>query len=168
MLDPRRPSSLLLVAAAGLASMATDCERSPRGLQPTPLVRVEIRLESEPAAEPPADRQADFEGCLERMGGDNNVRPSWRDYAPTALTGTAPNTFRAEFFDVPSDVVNTMTVHDRNECRRDPLGQGRVTSGITVNGTVLGRIIPATGALQFSVDADGAVESPGRGQESSP
>lgn len=163
MLDPRRPCSLFLVAAAGLASMATDCERSPRGLEPSPLVRVEIRLESEPAAEPPADRQADFEGCLERMGADNNVRPSWRDYAPVTLTETAPNTFRAEFFDVPTDVVHTMTVHDRNQCRRDPLGQGRVTSGVTVNGAILERVIPATGALQFSVDSDGGIMSPADG-----
>ena len=163
MLDPRRPCSLLLVAAAGLASMATDCERSPRGLEPSPLVRVEIRLDSEPAAEPPADRQADFERCLERMGNDNNVRPSWRDYTPATLTETGPNVFQAEFFDVPTGVVNTMTVHDRNQCRRDPLGQGRVTTGITVNGTIPGRVVAATGAIQFSVDGDGTVTSPAGG-----
>lgn len=160
MLDPRRPSSLLLVAAAALASMATECERSPRGLEPTPLVRVEIRLESMPASEPPADRQDAFQRCLERMDLDNNVRPSWRDYAVVRLTESAPNIFRAEFFDVPIDIVHTMTVHDRNQCRREPLGQGRVASGVSVNGTTLGRVVAATSAFQFTVDEDGVVSSP--------
>ena len=160
MLDPRKTSSLFLVAAAALASMATDCEQSPRGLEPSPLVRVEIRLESEPAAEPAADQQTAFERCVERMEVENNVRPSWRDYAPTTLTETAPNIFLAEFFDVPANVVHTMTVHDRNQCRRDPLGDGRVSTGITVNGTIVGRVIAATDALQFSIDEDGVVMSP--------
>jgi hypothetical protein len=163
MLDPRRSSSLFLVAAAALASMASDCERSPRGLEPTPLVRVEIRLESEPAAEPSAEEQAAFERCLERMDQENHVKPSWRDYAPTTLAETAPNIFAAEFFDVPASSVHTMTVHDRNQCRREPLGNGRVTTGVSVNGTALGRVIAATSALQFTVDADGVVQSPGGG-----
>ena len=160
MLDPRRPSSLFLVAAAALASMATDCEQSPRGLEPSPLVRVEIRLESMPAAEPPAEQQAAFERCLERMDQDNNVRPSWRNYAATTLTESAPNVFRAEFFDVPVNIVHTMTVHDRNECRREPLGEGRVAAGVSVNGTTLERVVAATRAFQFTVDEDGVVSSP--------
>ena len=160
MLDPRRPSSLLLVAAAALASMATECERSPRGLEPSPLVRVEIRLESMPAPEPPADQQDAFERCLQRMEQDNKVRPSWRDYSPTVLTESAPSVFRAEFFDVPIDIVHTMTVHDRNQCRREPLGQGRVAAGVSVNGTILERVIATTSAFQFTVDEDGVVTSP--------
>ncbi len=163
MLDPRRPASLFLIAVAALASTATDCEQSPRGLEPSPLVRVEIRLESEPAAELPADQQTALEGCLERMGQDNNVRPSWRDYAPTTLTETAANIFLAEFFDVPADVVHTMTVHDRNQCRRDTLGDGRISAGVTVNGMIVERVIAATGALQFSIDEDGVVMSPAVG-----
>ena len=163
MLEPRRPSALFLVAAAALASTATECERSPRGLVPSPLVRVEVGLRSEPAAEPPAARQADFERCLERMGG-NHVKPSWRDYASTTLNETAPNVFAAEFPDVPADALHTMTVHDRNQCRREPGGEGRVTAGVSVNGTVLERVVPATGALQFTVGADGVVTSPAGGQ----
>lgn len=163
MLEPRRPSALFLVAAAALASMATECERSPRGLVPTPLVRIEVGLRSEPAAEPAAGRQADFERCLERMG-DNHVKPSWRDYQRAALTETAPNVFSAEFPGVPADALHTMTVHDRNQCRREPGGEGRVTSGVSVNGTVLERVVPATGAFQFTVGADGVVESPAAGQ----
>ena len=140
--------------------MATDCEQSPRGLEPTPLVRVEIRLESMPAAEPPADQQDAFARCLERMDQDNQVRPSWRDYAATRLNETAPNIFTAEFFDVPVDVVHTMTVHDRNQCRRDTLGNGRVNTGVSVNGTTLERVIAATSAFQFTIDQDGVVSSP--------
>ena len=159
MLDPRRPSSLLLVIAAAMASMATECERSPRGLLPSPLIRVEVRLESEPAAEPPADERAAFEGCLERMDQNNNVRPSWRDYAPTDMNETAPNVFTAEFFGVPVDALHTMTVHDRNQCRRDPRGAGRVTMGVSVNGTTLERVVETTGAFQFTIDEDGVVDS---------
>ncbi len=161
MIDPRRHSSLLLVAAAALASMATECEQSPRGLEPSPLARIEIRLRSEPAPEPSADQQETFESCLTRMDNDNHVKPSWRDYAATTLVETAPDVFAAEFFDVPVNIVHTMTVHDRNQCRREPLGEGRVTAGVVVNGTTLGRFVPATNALQFTVDEEGVVESPG-------
>ena len=160
MFNPRRRSSLILVVAAALASMATECEQSPRGLEPTPLVRIEIRLESMPAAEPGADQQAAFERCLQRMDQDNHVKPSWRDYAAINMTGTAPNIFTAEFFDVPVDALHTMTVHDRNQCRREPLGDGRVAMGVSVNGTTLQRVIPETRALQFTVDEDGVVQSP--------
>ena len=163
MLDPRRRSSLFLVAAAALASMATDCEQSPRGLEPSPLIRVEIRLESMPASEPPAEQQDAFERCLARMDQDNNVRPSWRDYAATTLNEAAPNIFTAEFFDVPVNVVHTMTVHDRNECRRDTLGQGRVAAGVSVNGTTLERVVAATRAFQFTIDEEGVVNSPAGG-----
>ena len=160
MINPRRRSSPILVLAAALASTATECEQSPRGLEPSPLVRIEIRLESEPAPDPPAAQQEAFERCLVRMDHDNKVKPSWRDYAATILIETAPNVFAAEFFDVPADIVHTMTVHDGNQCRREPLGDGRVTSGVSVNGTTLERVIPATNALQFAVDEDGVVESP--------
>lgn len=163
MLDPRRRSSLLLIAAAALASLATECERSPRGLVPSPLVRITIRLESEPAVGPSAGRQADFERCLDRMEQDNKVKPSWRGYASTTLRETAPNVFEAEFPGVPVDVVHTMTVHDRNQCRREPLGEGRVTAGVSVNGTTLLRAVAATNALQFAVTEEGVVESPAGG-----
>ena len=163
MLDPRRRSSLLLIAAAALASLATECERSPRGLVPSPLVRITVRLESEPAAGPSAGLQADFERCLDRMEQDNKVKPSWRGYASTTLQETAPNVFEAEFPGVPVDVVHTMTVHDRNQCRREPLGEGRVTAGVSVNGTMLLRAVAATNALQFAVTEEGVVESPAGG-----
>lgn len=146
--------------AAALASMATECEQGPRGLAPSALVRIEIRLQSVPAPDPPADQRADFERCLTRMDQQNNVEPSWRGYEATTLNETAPDTFVAEFFDVPVNVVHTMTVHDRNECRRAPRGAGRVTTGVSVNGTPIERVIAATGALQFAVDVDGVVESP--------
>ena len=163
MLDPRRRSSLILVVAAAAASLATDCERSPRGLEPSSLARITIRLESEPATEPSAGRQADVERCLDRMEQDNKVKPSWRNYASTTLQETAPNVFEAEFPDVPVDVVQTMTVHDRNQCRREPLGEGRVTTGVSVNGTTLLRAVAATSALQFAVTEEGVVESPAGG-----
>ena len=162
MINPHRRSSLLLVVTAAVASMATDCEQGPRGLEPSPLARIEIRLESEPP-DPSAGRQDTVERCLTRVGDDNNVKPSWRDYAPTALTESAPNVFTAEFFDVPVNIVHTMTVHDRNQCWREPRGEGRVTAGVFVNGTRLERVLAATNALQFAVDEEGVVESPAGG-----
>ena len=163
MIAPRGRHSLLLALAAATASMASECEQSPRGLEPSPLVRIEIRLDSEPAAEPPATAQEAFERCLDRMDQNNKVKPSWRDYAATTLTETAPNVFETEFYDVPVNVVHTMTVHDRNQCRREPLGEGRVSTGVSVNGTALELVIPATNALQFAVTEDGVVESPAGG-----
>ena len=52
MIDSRKKSSLILVVAAALASTASDCEQSPRGLEPSSLATVQVRLESEPAGEP--------------------------------------------------------------------------------------------------------------------
>ena len=154
---------MILVVTAALASMATECEQSPRGLEPSPLAMVTVRLESQAAAEPTAEFQATFERCLARMDNDNKVKPSWRNYAATTLTETAPNVFEAEFFDVPVNLLHTMTVHDRNQCRRGPRGEGRVTTGVSVNGTPLERVIATTNALQFAVDEDGVVESPAVG-----
>ena len=94
------------------------------------------------------------------MDQDNKVEPSWQDYTATKLTETAPNVFEVVFFDVPVDMIHTMTVHDRNQCRREPLREGRVTTGVSVNGTPLERVIATTNALQFTVDEDGVVESP--------
>jgi hypothetical protein len=160
MIDSRKKSSLILVVAAALASTASDCEQSPRGLEPSPLATVQVRLESEPAGEPAAGQQAAFEGCLTRLGEDNNVKPSWRNYVATTLNETAPNNFEAQFFDVPVNIVHTMTVHDRNQCRRDPSRDGRVTTGVWVNGTRVERVVQQTNALQFAVDEEGVVESP--------
>lgn len=163
MINPRRRSALLLVAASALASTAAECEQSPRGLAPTALIRIEIRLDSVPAGDPPADQQANLERCLTRMEQDNKVKPSWQNYVSTVLVETAPNVFTAEFFDVPANIVHTITVHDRNECRREPGGEGRVVTGVSVNGTTLEHVITTTRALQFAVDDDGAVESPAPG-----
>ena len=74
---------MILVVTAALASMATECEQSPRGLEPSPLAMVTVRLESQAAAEPTAEFQATFERCLARMDNDNKVKPSWRNYAAT-------------------------------------------------------------------------------------
>lgn len=160
MIDSRRKSSLILVVAAALASTASDCEQSPRGVEPSSLATIQVRLESEPAAEPAAEEQAAFEGCLIRMEENNNVRPSWRNYAATVLNETARNNFETQFFDVPVNIVHTMTVHDRNQCRRDPRRDGRVTTGVWVNGTRVERVVQQTNALQFAVDEEGVVESP--------
>ena len=160
MFNSRRTSSLILVVAAALASTASDCEQSPRGLEPSPLATIQVRLESEPAGEPAAGQQAAFEGCLTRLGEDNNVKPSWRDYVATTMTETTPNNFEAQFFDVPVNIIHTMTVHDRNQCRRDQRRDGRVTTGVSVNGTRIERVIRETNALQFAVDEEGVIESP--------
>jgi len=147
-----------------LASMATQCDETPRGAFPTLVTSVELVLTSIPAV-PPTDpaREAVFLDCLQRMNGlPNHVRPSWRSNDVILLTETATdsNAWAASFFDVPVDFSNTMTVHDTNECARDPEGHGHVVIGVTVNGTVVDRAIGMNNTLVFEVSADGAVTLP--------
>ena len=156
-----------------LASLATDCEDASRGTAPTTLTAVEIVLESQPAS---GARSAAVEACLVRLGDvSKHVRPSWRDnYFTTGfdpprvpLVRTAPNRFAASFNDVPANKQLTMTVHDENECQRRPvvpstldmpgrLADGRVTTGISANGTPLTRVV-GNDALLLLVGTDGVV-----------
>ena len=154
-----------------LASLATQCDEAPRGSVPTSIVTVEIVLASTPVGEPV--EKEEFEACLDRLGKvGNHVRPSWRDNSNTTefdpeqvpLTETTVNTFSTIFQDVPANVQLTLTVHDVNECRRHPvilgspgrLADGRVTEGVTANGTPL-RTIVGNDALVLVVGADGVV-----------
>ncbi len=157
-----------------LASLATQCEESPRGAVPTSIVRVEIVLTSVPAGLP-ADLE-ELENCLDRLGDvGNHVRPSWRNDRNTPafdpehvpLVETSPNTFVATFLDVPSNTQNTLTVHDENECRRNPvilgvagqpgrLAEGRVTEGVTANGTPITTVV-GNDALLLVVRPDGTL-----------
>ena len=155
---PRRASLLLLAAAA--ASLGTDCGQSPRGLAPSPIAAAAFRLVSRPAAVPSPGQTDQFTTCLQRMGEVTNVVPSWRSFALVALAESAPNVFEARFLDVPVGATNSLTVHDPNQCRRDPEGSGRVTDGVSINGTTLDRVNPSTGQLFFTIDIDGAVSSP--------
>ena len=147
-----------------LATTATQCAETPRGTAPTRVVTVELVLNSMPAA-PPAD-QASFNACLLRMGQlANHVRPSWRatanEPAGTAvlLPEVSPNVFAASFIDVPVALFNTMTVHDTNECARDPEGNGHVAMGVTVNGMDV-PIVGPDNNLSFQMNADGTLQLP--------
>ena len=147
-----------------LASMAVQCDEAPRGAIPTLIARVELVLNSVPAP-PPADMTA-FTVCLNRMDGlPNHVRPSWRSSVEqpsgeaVLFAETAPNVWRVVFGDVPVNFLNTMTVHDTNECARDTNGQGHVTMGVTVNGTPITMVV-GVGALAFELNEDGTVKPP--------
>ena len=157
-----------------LASLATDCQETPRGAVPTGIAAVEIVLQSRPAP-PPPDRRA-VEDCLARLGDvGTHVRPSWRDNAFTRqfdpervpLVETSPNTFAALFRDVPANVQLTLTVHDVNQCRRMPViagtpgvqgrfADGRVTTGVFANGTPLTTVV-GNDALVLLVAPDGTI-----------
>lgn len=151
--------SLLLLAAA--ASLGTDCGRqAPRGLEPTPIATAELRLMSRPAAVPPPGQAEQFASCLERMGGVANVVPSWRGFELITLAESEPNVFGVRFVAVPVGATNSVTVHDPNQCRRDPEGSGRVTDGVSINGTTLERANLSTGQLFFVIDTDGTISSP--------
>lgn len=155
-----------------LASLATDCEDASRGIAPSALTTVEIVLESRPAT-----GGGDVVGlCLARLGAaGNHVRPSWRDNHATSvfdpahvpLARVAPNRFAAVFSDVPSNTQLTLTVHDENECMRRPvvpvtpdapgrLADGRVTTGVSANGTPLTRVV-GNDTLLLLVGPDGMV-----------
>lgn len=156
-----------------LASLATDCEDASRPTVPTSVTAVEIVLESRPAS---GARGQVVMACLERMGDvGNHVRPSWRDSyfsaefdpARVPLRRTATNRYAARFDDVPVNTQLTLTVHDENECVRRPvipgtvqqpggLSDGRVTSGVSANGTPLTRVV-GNNALLLVVGADGVV-----------
>lgn len=145
-----------------VASIAVQCDQAPRGGIPTLVVKVDLVLNSVPEP-PPADSDA-FIDCLNRMDGlQNHVRPSWRSSpgepsgAAILLTEISPNVWQALFFDVPVDFLNTMTVHDTNECARNPDGMGHVISGVTVNGTEIKTVVGQR-ALAFELDEDGMVK----------
>ena len=140
-----------------VASMATQCDTTPRGVTPSPIASVELVLESLSA--PPASDANGFAACLNRWDvndDENHLRPSWRANDPVALVEASPNVFTADFPDVPVGVLNTMTVHDRNECARNPIGDGHVTMGVTVNGTLITQVV-GVNALAFEVDEEGVV-----------
>lgn len=150
-----------------VASMATQCNQAPRPGLPTLVARVDLVLNSVPAS-PPVDIDA-FNACLDGEdpsgmdGLENHVRANWRSTTsepsgvPVLFTETSANVWTAIFFDVPVDFVNTMTVHDTNECARNPAGQGHVTTGVTVNGTEITAVV-GQGALAFELNEDGTVK----------
>lgn len=146
-----------------VASLATECDETPRGAVPTSIATVDLVLTSRPA--PPPPNEADYEACLARMDNlPNHVRPSWRATVaqptgtPVLFTEGSPNIFEVRFADVPVDYLNTMTVHDVNECARDPQGDGHVTMGVTVNGTAVTTVVgPNDDTLAFELNADGTV-----------
>ncbi len=147
-----------------VASMAVQCDQAPRGAIPSLVARVNLVLNSVPEP-PPADTDA-FILCLNRMDGlQNHVRPSWRSSndEPSGevvlFTETSPNIWAAVFFDVPVDFLNTMTIHDTNECARNPAGMGHVTTGVTVNGIEVTAVV-GDDALFFELNEDGTVKPP--------
>ena len=143
-----------------VASMATDCNESPRGVQPTQIIAAEFRLRSEPAAIPPAGSQRAFQDCLTRMKSVTNIVPSWRNGDVVVLNESEPNVFTMRFNDVPIGINNTMTVRDVNECRRNPDGDASVVTGVTINGTPIQQVVPRTNTLTFILEAAGPVSSP--------
>lgn len=168
MADTRRCWSLVLLIAMAVASLGTDCGRAPRGSAPSELASIVVRLNSVTAPDPPPELAEWLSVCLRRMNDANNVEPSWENYETVLMDETAPNVFEARFNYVPVGVVHTMVVHDVNECRRNPRdGIGRVTTGVTVNGTPILLVRPASGSLQFWILEDGEVRSdpagPGEG-----
>ena len=161
------------VLLPAVASLATQCDETPRGAVPTGIATVEVRLESTPAPPPlPSDQEA-LDACLDRMAQENNVRASWRDDPNTPefdpervfLVEVSPNRFTATLRGVPTNVQTTLTVHDVNECRRNPIinvlekgraADGRVTEGVSANGTPLERVVGAD-AFLLMVGSDGVV-----------
>ena len=153
---PRRYWMILPI----VASMATQCDESPRGAIPSRIVAIELRLVSQPAPDPSANRQLDFEVCLVKMNFETNIVASWRNGDVVVLDELGSNVFTKQFDDVPTGLPNTMSVRDRNECRRNPNGNGTVITGVSINGTPIERVVPNTRVLTFLVDDDGMVSSP--------
>ena len=139
-----------------LTSLATQCDETPRGAVPTTVASAEVVLTSVPAAAPKDQAgAAAFQECLQRMNSANHVRPSWETDLVAPLSQVSPDVWAVTFNFVPVGFTNTMTVHDTNECARNPTGDGRVTTGVTVNGTVVDRVVGVNGTLAFEINADG-------------
>tara|TARA_Y100000588_G_scaffold320059_1_gene350437 strand:- start:185 stop:706 length:522 start_codon:yes stop_codon:yes gene_type:complete len=157
-----------------IASLASQCDETPRGTVPTSITTVEIALSSTLASS--VGESDDINDCLMRLGTTGtHVRPSWRDNSQTSefdpehvsLIKMSANRFVATFNDVPVNVQTTLTVHDENECRRNPIAtgvaevmnrpaDGRVVDGVTANGTPLNTVV-GNNALLLTVGADGTV-----------
>lgn len=157
-----------------LASLATDCQETPRGAVPTGIATVEIVLRSRPATPHPNRREV--ENCLARLGTvGTHVRPGWRDNPFTGnfdpervpLVASSSDTFTALFRDVPVNTQHTLTVHDVNQCERMPvvpgssgvqglLADGRVTTGVFANGTPLTTVVGNSAFVLF-VAPDGTI-----------
>ncbi len=142
-----------------LASMASCGEQTPRGTMPTQIVSIDLVFKSVGATVPTdLTGSTAYESCLQRMDGlPNHIRASWRGNEISLLTETSTNVWAATFGYVPVGFTNTMTVHDTNECARDPDGNGHVVRGITVNGTVVDQVVGDNKTLVFEVRADGSV-----------
>lgn len=144
-----------------LASLATQCGETPRGAVPTLVTSAEVVLTSVPATIPKdAAGSTAFQDCLLRMNSANHVRPSWETAQVVPLQENSPNVWAVTFGFVPVGFTNTMTVHDTNECARNPAGDGRVTMGVTVNGTVVDRVVGTNSTLAFEISSDGSVTLP--------
>jgi len=148
-----------------LASMASCSDQySPRGTMPTQITSIDLVVKSVGAPVPiDSTGSAAYESCLQRMDGlPNHIRASWRGNEISLLTETSPNVWTETFYDVPVGFTNTMTVHDTNECAREPDGNGHVVRGITVNGTVVDQVVGDDNTLVFEVRADGSVGAASR------
>ena len=149
----------------------TACQDyTPRGAAPSMVTSVDIVLTSV-TTEAPTDTTGSvaFAACLKRMDGlPNHVRASWRGNDIDLLTETSTNVWAMTFVDVPVGSTNTMTVHDVNECARNPEGNGHVAMGVTANGTVVDRVVGGDNMLFFEVDIDGSVGFPTLSNPSSP
>ena len=144
-----------------LASMATECGQTPRGVMPTSVTSVELILASVPAQVPTdLESKADYDACLRRMGVQNNVRPSWEGRQMIFFEPSGSDVWSVVLTNVPVGFTNTMTVHDTNECAREPEGDGRVVTGVTANGTVVDLVVGENRTLSFEVSRDGSVTVP--------
>ena len=138
-----------------LISLATECGESPRGTIPSEVAFVELMLRSVPAVSPQDDQP--FLVCLNAMGElPNHVRSSWRNNEVDLFEETSSDVFVANFPDVPVGIVNVMTVHDINECARNPDSNGHVTMGVTVNDIPITMVI-GNRALAFTIEQDGTI-----------
>ena len=81
-----------------LTSLATQCDEAPRGMPPTVVTSIEVKLLSLPAPLP-ADMQ-EFDNCLNRMQRVNHIEPSWRAGKLVPFVESGPNIFTVRFFKI--------------------------------------------------------------------
>jgi len=151
-----------LAVGAVLVSSTTAACSNP--VSPTRTRTVEIVLRSPVGLKPELRaplRPTSLDACVSAAV-VARVHPSWRDYAPVAMSATISlDAWQFTFSDVPVDETVRFRINDKNWC--DQNATGAVLRDVSANGVILTQNTTTPGpggnepGFTFTVDASGQV-----------